>query len=172
MSQRFRGKAGNIRGEIREGGNPFEAPRANEYALPPLSQILASKLFSEAATNQGYHPFPRPAANASAAYVNPDGVHYGACQYCGFCTGFGCEADAKGSPHVAVIPLALRNPNFELRSQCWVSKVLKDSDGARVTGVTYTDMRSGEEFEQPAGMVILSAYAINNVHLMLLSGHR
>ena len=31
-------------------------------------------------------------------------------------------------------------------------------------------MRTGEEFEQPAGIVILSAYAINNVHLMLLSG--
>src|SRR5262249_17818337 len=27
-----------------------------------------------------------------------------------------------------------------------------------------------EEFEQPAGLVLLCAYAINNVHLMLLSG--
>ena len=164
------GKAGNIRGEIQEGGNPFEAPRANEYALPPLTQILASKLFSEATANLGYHPFPRPSANASQAYVNPDGVSYGACQYCGYCSRFGCEADAKGSPHVAVIPLAMRNPNFELRSQSWVSKLSKDSGGTRVTGVCYTDMRSGEEFEQPASIVILSAYAINNVHLMLLSG--
>jgi len=163
------GKAGNIRGEIQPGGNPFEAPRANEYALPPLSEILATKVFAEAATNNGYHPFPRPTAIASEAYVNPDGAHFGVCQYCGFCTRFGCEANAKGSPHVAIIPLAQQNPNFELRSQCWVSKVLKDSEGARVTGVTYTDMRTGEEFEQPAGMVILSAYAINNVHLMLLS---
>ena len=31
-------------------------------------------------------------------------------------------------------------------------------------------MLNGEEFEQPAGMVLLTAYAINNVHLMLLSG--
>ena len=31
-------------------------------------------------------------------------------------------------------------------------------------------MLNGEEFEQPAGMVLLCAYAINNVHLMLLSG--
>jgi gluconate 2-dehydrogenase alpha chain len=29
---------------------------------------------------------------------------------------------------------------------------------------------NGEEFEQPAAMVLLCAYAINNVHLMLLSG--
>ena len=50
-----------------------------------------------------------------------------------------------------------------------MTKVLKDSDGKRVTGVTYTSLLTGEEFEQPAGMVLLTAYAINNVHLMLLS---
>ncbi len=163
------GKAGNLRGEIQEGGNPFEAPRQNEYSLPALSPILSNIKFTEAAANLGYHPFPRPSANASIAYTNPDGVNYGACQYCGYCQRFGCEANAKGSPHVAVIPLAMQNPNFELRAQAWASKVLKDSDGTRVTGVAYTDLVTGEEFEQPAGIVILAAYAINNVHLMLLS---
>jgi gluconate 2-dehydrogenase alpha chain len=64
----------------------------------------------------------------------------------------------------------MRNPNFELRTHSWVTKVLKDSDGKKVTGVTYTNILNGEEFEQPAGMVLLCAYAINNVHLMLLSG--
>ena len=49
-------------------------------------------------------------------------------------------------------------------------EVLKDSAGKRVTGVVYTNVLNGEEFEQPASMVLLTAYAINNVHLMLLSG--
>jgi gluconate 2-dehydrogenase alpha chain len=164
------GKAGNIKGQIQPGGNPFEAPRGREYALPPLTPILASVMFSDAARNAGYHPFPRPSANASRAYTNPDGAKYGACQYCGYCQRFGCEANAKGTPLVSVIPIALRNPNFELRTNAWVTKVLKDSDGKRVTGVTYTNVLNGEEFEQPAGMVLLCAYAINNVHLMLLSG--
>jgi gluconate 2-dehydrogenase alpha chain len=164
------GKAGNIGGQIQPGGNPFEAPRAREYPLPPLTAILASEMFGVAAANNGYHPFPRPSANASRAYTNPDGSQYGACQYCGYCQRFGCEANAKGSPHMTVIPIALRNPNFELRTNSWVTKVLKDSDGKRVTGVTYTNVLNGEEFEQPAGMVLLCAYAINNVHLMLLSG--
>jgi gluconate 2-dehydrogenase alpha chain len=163
------GKAGNIRGQIQPGGNPFEAPRAREYALPALTPILASEMFSTAARNTGYHPFPRPSANASRAYTNPDGAKFGACQYCGYCQRFGCEANAKGSPHMTVIPIALANPNFELRQHAWVTKVLKDSDGKRVTGVTYTNLLTGEEFEQPAGMVLLTAYAINNVHLMLLS---
>src|SRR5258706_10650641 len=163
------GKAGNLRGQIQAGGNRFEAPRANEYALPALTPILSSEGFGEAAKNLGYHPFPGPSANASQAYTNPDGAKFGACQYCGYCQRFGCEANAKGSPHITVIPLALKNPNFELRTHSWVTKVLKDSDGKKVTGVTYTNVLNGEEFEQPASVVLLCAYAINNVHLMLLS---
>jgi gluconate 2-dehydrogenase alpha chain len=164
------GKAGNIKGQIQRGGNPYEAPRARDYPLPPLTPILASEMFTKAAENNGYRPFPRPSANASQAYTNPDGSKFGPCQYCGYCQRFGCEANAKGSPHITVIPIAMRNPNFELRTHSWVTKVLKDSDGKRVTGVTYTNVLNGEEFEQPAGMVLLCAYAINNVHLMLLSG--
>src|SRR5258707_10729177 len=162
------GKAGNLGGQIQAGGNPFEAPRARDYPLPPLTPILASEMFTDAARNAGYHPFPRPSANASQPYTNPDGSKFGGCQYCGYCQRFGCEANAKGSAHMTVIPIAMRNPNFELRAHSWVTKVLKD--GKRVTGVTYTNVLTGEEYEQPAGMVLLTAYAINNVHLMLLSG--
>jgi gluconate 2-dehydrogenase alpha chain len=164
------GKAGNIAGKIDPAGNVFESPRAKEYALPPLTPILSSMMFGDAAKKMGYHPFPRPSANASQAYTNPDGAKFGACQYCGYCQRFGCEANAKGSPHIAVIPMAMANPNFELRTHSWVTKILKDSAGKKVTGVLYTNILNGEEFEQPAGMVILTAYAINNVHLMLLSG--
>jgi gluconate 2-dehydrogenase alpha chain len=164
------GKAGNLRGAVQPGGNPFEAPRAREYPLPPLEPSLACEMFTQAANNNGYHPFPRPTANASRAYTNPDGSKLGACQYCGFCERYGCEANAKGSPHITVIPIAMRNPNFELRTHAWVTKVLKDPSVKRVTGVTYINTLTGEEFEQPAGVVVLCAYAINNVHLMLLSG--
>src|SRR5262249_54995429 len=83
---------------------------------------------------------------------------------------FGCEANAKGSAHMTVIPIAMRNPNFELRTYSWVTKVNKDSTGRKITGVSYTNVLNGEEFEQPAGIVILCAYALNNVHLMMLSG--
>ena len=164
------GKAGNLGGKIVDGGNPFEGPRSREYPLPPLTQILSGVMFSEAATKAGYHPFPRPTANASQAYVNEYGAHFGACQYCGYCQKYGCEANAKGSPHVAVIPAAMKSPDFELRTNSWVTKVLKDSDNKRVTGVTYTNVLNGDEFEQPAGIVLLCAYALNNVHIMLTSG--
>jgi gluconate 2-dehydrogenase alpha chain len=163
------GRAGNLRGQIQSGGNPFEGPRDREYPLPVLEPAYAQVLFSEAAGGAGYHPFPRPAANASRAYTNPDGSRLGACVYCGHCERFGCEANAKGSPHVTVIPIAMANPNFELRTRTWVTRVLLDSTKRKATGVVYTDVATGDEYEQPASIVALCAYAINNVHLLLLS---
>src|ERR1700688_2505075 len=99
------GKAGNLKGQIVDGGNPFEAPRQRDYPVPALTPILSSVVFTEAAKNNGYHPFPRPSANSSRAYTNPDGSQYGAFQYCGYCQRFGCEANAKGSPLVSVMPI-------------------------------------------------------------------
>ena len=164
------GKAGNLRGQIQPGGNPFEDSRAREYPNPPLTSALSNKLFSAAASELGYHPFARPTANASRPYTNPDGVKLGQCEYCGFCDRFGCEANAKGSPNITVLPVAMSKPNVELRANCWVTKVLKDSTGKKATGVLYVNTITGEEVEQPADLVILGAYVFSNVHLMLLSG--
>ena len=46
---------------------------------------------------------------------------------------------------------------------------LLSADGKRATGVTYIDA-NGEEWEQPADLVLLCAYGFFNVRLMLLSG--
>lgn len=162
------GKAGNLQGRKIDGGNVFEAPRANEFPNPPLTQSHSMVLFEKAARNLGYHPFPVPASNASRPYVNPDGIALGQCHYCGFCTGFGCEANAKASAHFMMVPLAHKNPNFEARTHSYVMKVNLDSRGKRAVSVTYLDA-GGREFEQPADLVILAAYVFGNVHLMLHS---
>lgn len=43
------GKAGNLRGSVVEGGNPFEGPRSHEYPLPPLKSSYLSTMFREGA---------------------------------------------------------------------------------------------------------------------------
>src|SRR5499426_2535970 len=68
------GKAGNLRGQKIEGGNPFEGARQNEYPNKPLIMSQAGMTFSKAAQSLGYHPFPTPASNSSAAYVNSEGL--------------------------------------------------------------------------------------------------
>ncbi|HKV14998.1 MAG TPA: GMC family oxidoreductase [Reyranella sp.] len=163
------GKAGNIKGQIQDGGNPFEGPRARDYPNPPLDMVYGPTLFAAAARETGHKPFPCPAANMSRAYTNPLGVTLAPCTYCGFCEKFGCGNYSKSSPQTTILPVLMRRDNFELRTQCEVLRVNCDSSGKRATSVTYVDTE-GREFEQPAEMIFLCAFAQHNVHLLLLSG--
>ncbi len=50
-------------------------------------------------------------------------------------------------------------------------RVNTDSSGKKATGVTYIDAQ-GNEVEQPADLVILSAFQLHNVRLLLLYKNR
>ncbi|NKC29474.1 GMC family oxidoreductase [Falsiroseomonas selenitidurans] len=163
------GKAGNLRGVIQPGGDPFEAPRSSEYPLPPMPMPLGPTLFAQAAEQVGAHPFPLPSANLSRPYTNSYGCHLQPCNACGFCERFGCEHFAKSSPQVCVLPVLMGRENFELRTRSTVTRVNYDSTAKRATGVTYIDAM-GQEVEQPAGIVALCAFSYHNVRLLLLSG--
>jgi len=163
------GKAGNLKGQVQTGGNPFEGARAREYPNPPMDMTYAPTLFADAAKELGYKPFPCPSANMSRAYTNPLGVQLGQCTYCGFCEKYACGNYSKSSPQTTILPVLMRKDNFTLRTESDVLKVLLDSSGRKATGVLYVDAH-GEEFEQPAELVILCAFAFNNAHLMLVSG--
>src|SRR6201997_2760523 len=163
------GKAGNIKGQIQAGGNPFEGSRSREYPTPGQKQPYGPTLFAQAAKEMGYKPFPQPSGNLSQAYTNPLGVTLGACTYCGFCEWFGCGNYSKASPQTTILPVLVRYPNFEARTQCEVLKINLDKSGKRATGVTYIDT-SGNEWEQPADLVLLCAFQLFNVQLLLLSG--
>ena len=164
------GKAGNLSGKIVDGGNPFEGPRANDYPNKPIKSAAPSLMFGDAAKKLGYHPFPAPVAIASAPYENVEGIALGECQYCGYCNRIGCEANAKASANTTVLPVLRGDPKFELRTRAFVTRLLYDKDARRVTGVVYTDLRTGEEYEQPANIVVLSSYVFGNTQALLLAG--
>src|SRR5246127_2586446 len=163
------GTAGNVKGAIQEGGNPFEGPRSRPYPTPAQKQPFSHTLFAKAARELGYKPYPQPSGNLSQAYTNPLGVKLGQCTYCGFCEWFGCANYSKASPQTTILPALLRKPNFEARTECEVTRINLDSSGKRATGVTYVDT-SGQEYEQPADLVLLCAFQLFNVQLLLLSG--
>ncbi|HEY5106484.1 MAG TPA: GMC family oxidoreductase [Caulobacteraceae bacterium] len=163
------GKAGNLKGAIQAGGDPFEGPRSRDYPNPPLDMPWGPTLFGQAAASLGRHPFPHPAANMSRPYTNPLGVQLGPCTYCGFCEKFGCGNYSKASAPTTILPVLMRKPNFALKTGCEVLKIHLSPDGKTATGVTYIDA-AGREFEQPADLVILSAYILHNVRLLLTSG--
>jgi gluconate 2-dehydrogenase alpha chain len=75
--------------------------------------------------------------------------------------------DAKASPITTHLPPALKTGRYEIRPLCKVIRVNRGPDGL-ATGVTYVD-EHGQEQEQPAEIVVLSAFTLENVRLLLLS---
>src|SRR6202034_842550 len=67
--------------------------------------------------------------------------------------------------HTLMRALANRK-NFELRTGCWVRRIVH-KDG-KATGVGYIDAHGNEMF-QPASIVVLATFTLNNTRLLYLS---
>ncbi|GAB4071867.1 GMC family oxidoreductase [Barrientosiimonas marina] len=148
--------------------DPLGPERSNDFPNPPLKESPPIRMFKDAAKELGYHPYQVASANVSQQYKNPDGETLNACQYCAFCHYYGCDFGAKSDPLVTVIPTAQKQDNFELRTQAYVRRVLYDG-GNKANGVMYVDRQTGEEFEQPADVVVLGAFTFTNNRLLMLS---
>jgi gluconate 2-dehydrogenase alpha chain len=155
------GKAGNINGKIDQQGNIFEAPRKREYPMPPLRSTGFTDKMAAAARSLGWHPFPGPAGIASKSYEGRAG-----CAYHGYCSGGGCHVNAKSSTAVSTIPKAEKTGHFTVVPEARVTTIEVDNDG-RVTGVNY--VKGGQEYFQPADVVLVAGYVYENSRLLLLS---
>jgi len=165
------GKAGNIRGQQIEGGNVFEGWRSAEYPTPPTKIPYFSSIFAEAAKTLGYHPYPVPAATTSRAYTNPDGISRPGCTYCGYCETFGCMIGAKSQPTNTLLPVIEKHKNVSIRTGAWVRRIVHDAaeNKGSARGVIYADA-NGQEVFQPAELIFLASWTLNNTRLLLLSG--
>jgi gluconate 2-dehydrogenase alpha chain len=157
------GRAGNVGGRILAGGNPFESPRRRGYPLPPLRRGTADGRFVDASRRLGYHPFPQPAAIASAAYAGR-----AACTYCGHCHGYPCHVGAKASTNLISLPAAVASGNLDVRPYARATRVFRDPAG-RVSGVSYIDVM-GRAMDVATEIVVLACYTLENTRLLLLSG--
>ena len=164
------GKAGNIK-----GADPARRQSVRGRARARLSDAADEAGLCAGAVHQGRDEAwacirSRGRRRTSrSAYTNPYGCSMAPCTYCGFCERFGCANYSKSSPQTCVLPALVREPTFEARTECEVTKVNLTVDGKMATGVTYVDA-NGEEWEQPADLVLVCAYALFNVRLLLLSG--
>lgn len=166
------GTAWSVNGKIvgkGKGGNYFAPDRSSDFPLPAQKRTHSAQMFYDAAEEIGFHPYDLPSANTSRTYTNTYGCQMGPCNFCGYCSGYACYMYSKASPNVNILPALRQDPRFELRNDSWVLKVNLSKDGKTATGVTYMDAQ-GNEVEQPADLVIVSAFQLHNVHLLLLSG--
>ncbi len=148
-----------VQGEV--GADPFAARRSGPYPMPVGAPMYVSQLLSEGARRLGLHPFPYPAAVNS---IPRDGRP--ACNDCGFCSGYGCPVNAKGS--VAPLRAALLTGNVQLRSECKATRLETDASGRRVVAVHYLDPQ-GRPASVSGDRVLLAASSIESARLCLLS---
>ena len=155
------GKAGNLKGQRIDGGNPFEAPRQREYPLPPLAKDQPSVLFEAAARKLGHHPFSTPHAILSQPYKGRP-----ACTYCTYCQAFGCYIGAKSSILVTKLPEADATGNVTIRTGAMCYRI--NSRGRRATGVSYWGP-DGSDHTIEAEIVVIGTFIYDNTRLLLLS---
>ena len=141
---------------------PFDPPRSKPYPLPPMPVKSSGVLLENAALKLGLHPQVAPLAILSQPYRGR-----AACIHCGFCMGFGCEANAKSSTLATMIPEALATGRCELRARCAVHRIETGKDG-RVSEVQYWDEK-GRPQAQKARAVVLCANGAETPRLLLMS---
>lgn len=156
-------KTAGISGE----DDPLEPKRLNDYPNPPTVETPNLKLFKDAAKELGYNPFQIASGNVTRSYENPDGERINQCQYCAFCTHYGCDFGAKSDPLVTVIPTAQKTGKYDLRVHSNATRVTYD--GKKATGVIYVDLTTGLEYEQPADVVVLAGFTFTNNRILMLS---
>ena len=156
------GQAGNVGGTIDKRGNIFEGARARAYPMPALTGTEFTEHMATTARGLGWHPFPGPAAINSQTYDDRPG-----CLYHGFCNRGGCHVNAKNSTAVSTIPKAVATGRLGVVTQAIVTSVAVDEGSGRVRGVVY--LKGGEEYFQPADVVLLAGYTYENVRMLLLS---
>ncbi|MCL4435836.1 MAG: GMC oxidoreductase [Thaumarchaeota archaeon] len=148
-------------------------PMSQNYPVPPHPETPLGKLFSDAATALGYHPYPNVSAlNSTKTYVNQYGVSVAPCAYDGWCganCNYVCETGAKGTSANRVLPAALKSGNFTIATQSYIFRIDTDPTSKKATAVRYVDTR-GTIHVQPGKVFFNGLWGYNIVRMMLLSG--
>ena len=143
------------------GADPFEAPRSGPYPMPPGAPMYVGTVLAEGARKLGLNPFPYPGAVTSRPYRGRK-----PCNDCGFCSGYGCPINAKGS--MAMLRDALLTGNVQVRYNSSATRLVTDASGRHVTAIEYLDP-DGKPASVSGDRVILAASPVESARLCLLS---
>ncbi|HEY1815917.1 MAG TPA: GMC family oxidoreductase [Kofleriaceae bacterium] len=146
------------------GANPFEGPRSTDYPMPPGAAMYGSTLVGQGLSSLGYTMFPYPTAVNSIPYDSRP-----ACSDCGFCSGYPCPTNAKGSTAVTALRKALLSGNCQLHAETRVVKINTNATGTEVTSIS-TIEPDGSPGSYTADRYVLAASPIEDARLLLISG--
>lgn len=143
--------------------HPFQEPRSTkDFPFPPLQENNVTELIDAACKNLNLHPVPVARAILSLPHNNRN-----SCYYSNFCGSYGCSSGAKGSARAALLDLAVKTGNCEIRPHSLAYRLQSDQKG-NVTSAHYYN-REGQEQEVTAKIFVVACQAIETSRLLLMS---
>jgi choline dehydrogenase-like flavoprotein len=130
--------------------------------MPGHPPNYGARLFEQAATRLGLHPYPTPVAINNLGRDGRPG-----CSYCGFCSSHGCPIEAKNDLRVTALRKGLATGRLEIRPDSFAYRLALSRHG-RAERVEYIDGR-GRNRSVAGRVVVLSCSAVDTPRLVLLS---
>ena len=146
-----------------DGADPTAGKRSGPYPMPPGAPMYCALKVSDGLKKLGYTAIPYPMSINSQPY---DGRP--ACVDCGFCSGYGCPNNAKGSTAVTLLRKALLTRNCLILPETRAVKLLMDGAKTSVVGVE-TIGPDGKRKTFTADRYVLAASPIEDARLLFLS---
>jgi choline dehydrogenase-like flavoprotein len=146
------------------GEDPTE-PAAGPFLYPAVSHEPRIQKLHDDLLRAGHKPFHLPVGVS----LNEDDPEASACVRCTRLDGFPCLVDAKADSHVLCVRPAITHRNVTLKRNSRVVRLETDGSGRTVTGVVVD--RGGERETYRAGVVVVSAGAVNSARLLLESAN-
>ena len=146
-----------------DGLNPFDGKRSTPFPMAAGVPMYCAVKVVDGAKSLGYHPYPFPGAINTRPYDDRP-----ACVDCGFCSGYGCPSNAKGSPAVTMLRKALLSGNCQLLSETKVTRLLLNGAKNAVVGVEAIGP-DGTKATYTADRYVLAASPIEDARLLFLT---
>ena len=151
----------HVHGE--RGVDPTDPPASAPYPHPAVSHEPRLQQLHEDWARQGLRPFHVPLG----IMLDERKPSASRCIRCETCDGHPCLVGAKSDAQVIAVDPALADPNVTLLTNAYVAKLETSASGREVTRLM---VKRGDVIEtHSAGMVVVSAGAINSAALLLRS---
>ncbi|WP_323012509.1 GMC family oxidoreductase [Castellaniella sp.] len=133
--------------------------------IPPKPLRPADQMIVDAVRSLG-EPHSHAIPNRKAINTIKGTPH--SCISSGICTS-GCPVGAVYKFSVRLLPQIAQRPNYQLRTQAKVLRLVADADGKHVSAVEYLDTETGQRHRVRARYVVLAAGAIESPRILFNS---
>jgi len=151
------------------GEDPTEPPSQRPYAYPPLTHEPRIQELFDGLKREGHRPFHLPIGILLDEH-DGNALPHSPCIRCNAFDGYPCLTNGKADAQIICVDPALKaHDNLTLQTNSYVTRLITDSNGARVSGVEV--LRDGVTTTLTSDIVVVACGALSSALLMLRSGN-